>query len=323
MKGKIDVENYPDNYSKVRNNTNRKQNRRTATGVILFLLSCGLIAFMAYKIVNQGNSIANNVRSEEINFEYEREVTTRENVTAPEPIEEYPADIPNREELIKLAGEYSDVKTILKNVGDYPDELLELIVRNPETIKFVLDYPNKYPAVDDDSSIDITQEYKEGDIPLFLQWDQRWGYYNYGNSPIGLSGCGPTVLSMVIVALTGDTEKNPKFVSDFSYENGYFVEGSGSSWSLMTDGAESFGLNSTVLPLSEKAIKSNLREGNPIVVSLRPGDFTTTGHFIVLTGITDEGKITVHDPNSIERSNKEWDIDVFMKQSKNLWAFSS
>ena len=41
--------------------------------------------------------------------------------------------------------------------------------------------------------------------PLFLQWDPRWGYTEYGeDSFLGLSGCGPTCLSMVLYYLTGD-----------------------------------------------------------------------------------------------------------------------
>lgn len=42
---------------------------------------------------------------------------------------------------------------------------------------------------------------------------------------------------------------------------------------------------------------------------MRPGDFTTIGHFILLTGVED-GKIKVNDPNSKIRSSKLWDYDV-------------
>lgn len=236
--------------------------------------------------------------------------------------ENYSIDIPNRDELIQLADEYPDLKEILKNSDIYPDELLEVIARNPETIDFVKDYPAKYPIISDFDSIDIDDDYQKGEIPHFMQWDKRWGYYDYGNSLMALSGCGPTTLSMVIVGLTGNTEMNPKVVADYSYDKGYYVEGSGTSWSLMSEGAEDLGLQSEVLPLNENIIKSNLRDKKPIIVSVRKGDFTTTGHFIILTGVTDEGKITVKDPNSIEKSNKEWDIDVLMSQINNLWAFS-
>lgn len=50
------------------------------------------------------------------------------------------------------------------------------------------------------------------------------------------------------------------------------------------------------------------------------GDFTTIGHFILLTGVRD-GKIMLNDSNSKERSEKLWDYSVLEKQIKNLWVF--
>ena len=52
--------------------------------------------------------------------------------------------------------------------------------------------------------------YSEGEIPLLIQWDKRWGYETYGDDLMALSGCGPACLSMVYVGLTGDTDMNPK-----------------------------------------------------------------------------------------------------------------
>ena len=54
---------------------------------------------------------------------------------------------------------------------------------------------------------------------------------------------------------------------------------------------------------------------------MRPGDFTTSGHFIVLTGV-ENGKIRVNDPNSKVNSEKLWDYDRLESQINNLWAFS-
>ena len=52
-----------------------------------------------------------------------------------------------------------------------------------------------------------------------------------------------------------------------------------------------------------------------------PGDFTTTGHFIVLTEYKN-GKIRVNDPNSRKNSEKEWEYDAIKNQIRNLWAIS-
>ena len=102
--------------------------------------------------------------------------------------------------------------------------------------------------------------------------------------------------------------------------HGYASDGNGSYWSLFSEGGASLGLDVTEIPLDEQRIIDNLQVGNPIVAVLGPGDFTTTGHFIVLTAYQD-GQIKVNDPNSRENSEKLWDYDRISGQIKNLWVF--
>ena len=45
------------------------------------------------------------------------------------------------------------------------------------------------------------------------------------------------------------------------------------------------------------------------------GHFTSSGHFIVLRGVTSEGKILVADPASYQRSNKEWDLSIILDEA--------
>ena len=163
---------------------------------------------------------------------------------------------------------------------------------------------------------------EQGRIPLLLQWDERWGYGIYGDDMIALSGCGPTVIAMVAAGLTGDDTVTPYKVAQFAAENGYYAGDSGTSWSLMTEGARQFGIYGEELGLSADAVFSALEAGHPVVCSMSPGDFTTTGHFIVLTGIED-GRIRVNDPNSRKRSEKLWDFDRLEPQIRNLWVFTA
>ena len=67
-------------------------------------------------------------------------------------------------------------------------------------------------------------------------------------------------------------------------------------------------------------IYNELENGHPIICSMRPGDFTSVGHFIVLTGMED-GKIRVNDPNSLTRSRQLWDYSTLSDQISNLWVF--
>lgn len=168
-------------------------------------------------------------------------------------------------------------------------------------------------------NVDLTdlQEYPEGyaDLPYYNQTDIRWGNNSYGNSTIFSGGCGPTSLAMVVSGLTGQ-RITPNIVADWSYRNGHRAEGSGSYWSLMTEGGKNYGLNVEAVSRKDpNSIIKALSEGNPVIVSMGKGHFTSGGHFIVLRGITADGKILVHDSASVERSNKEWDLSIIMNES--------
>ena len=201
-------------------------------------------------------------------------------------------------------------------LSDWPDSLLELLEKNPEAADFVLNYPLKKDLCPE---IDLHEYTDCSEVPLFLQWDERWGYTVYGDNIMGLSGCGPTCLSMVCVYLLNDPQYSPRYIADFAQENGYCVPGNGSSWTLISEGGVMLGLDVIEIPLDEDRIIRNLEVGNPVVCIMGPGDFTSTGHFIVMTGYED-GKIKVNDPNSPDRSNMLWDYDAIKDQIRNLWV---
>ena len=90
----------------------------------------------------------------------------------------------------------------------------------------------------------------------------------------------------------------------------------------MTEGAQLFGLTPRTFTFDEEHIRGELSQGHPIICVMGPGDFTTTGHFIVLSGLDGEGKVTVRDPNSRKRSEVSWDLQKLMGQMQNLWSYS-
>lgn len=222
--------------------------------------------------------------------------------------------------LYDLREENPEIDDILINIGKYPKDLLTLLSKNTETLSFVSDY---LMHVDDvEASGEITKKELDGTIPLFQQWDKRWGYVKYGGNILAINGCGPTCMSMVYTGLTGNGDKNPAAVADFCIENNYYTEDSGTSWALMKNGAIELGLNAEQLPLTQDGIKEKLETGQPVICSMKPGDFTETGHFIVLCSISEDEKLQVNDPNSILRSQTEWDFEVVFKQIKAAWAYS-
>ncbi len=199
---------------------------------------------------------------------------------------------------------------------DYPVKLVELLEKNPETEEFVLYYPLKNGTVED-YNID---DYKNTEgVPLFMQWDTRWGYFKYGNDALGFTGCGPTTLAMVAYYFTGDEDMTPDKVAQFAIDNGYCAPGNGSYWTLISEGSRKLGLKATELPLDENRMIRNLQAGNPIICIMGPGAFTTSGHFIALVGYED-GKFIVNDCNSHANSEKRWAYEEFYDQIGNLWA---
>ena len=222
------------------------------------------------------------------------------------------------------AGTYGEADRIIAafaaenglELSDYPAELRALLERNPETEEFVLRYP-----LDQDKAVEVdlsAYEHTDG-VPLFLQWDAQWGYLEYGGKPAALTGCGPVCLSMAAYSLTGDEAYSPDKMLEFADENGYYSPGSGSSWTLISKGGVKLGFDVTEIPLVKKRIFDNLEAGNPIICAMGKGDFTTSGHFIVLVG-TQDGLLRVNDPNSRANSQKLWKFEDIESQFRNLWV---
>ena len=109
------------------------------------------------------------------------------------------------------AKEDKKVQKILADSRNYPVSMLELLAKNAETTDFVADYPEKK----DEAPAESIGEVKEGEIPLLIQWDERWGYIHYGDGIIANSGCGPTALAMVAAGLTGDNSITPYKIGRF------------------------------------------------------------------------------------------------------------
>lgn len=208
---------------------------------------------------------------------------------------------------------YADQQGI--SYGEYPASLIALLDRNPETRDFVLNYPFRE---DWDGSM---SGFSRDTVPLMLQWDPRWGYQKYGSDMLAITGCGPTSLAMAGYYLTGDESFNPGKVAEFSRKNGYYAAGYGSSWTLISEGGPLLGLEVQELPLVKKKIVSALEAGSPVILAMGPGDFTSSGHYIVLAGLED-GAFRVNDPNSMENSRRLWTYKELEDQIRNIWAVS-
>lgn len=156
-------------------------------------------------------------------------------------------------------------------------------------------------------------------VPIFYQWDKKWREKEYANGTMADSGCGPTCLSMVVVYLKENGKKTPDRMADFSINNGYIMDGK-TAWSMMDQGAEKLGINAKQIPTDKEKIYKELDKGRVLICSMGPGDFTSSGHFIVIAGYNEDGFI-IHDPNSEKNTEKIWTYEEFYTQIKNIWSY--
>lgn len=226
-------------------------------------------------------------------------------------------------QLRALAAEEPDRAGQLNFIADhidiYTEDYVKTALLGGDHIDFALELPFRTP---DSSGLDAQVGSGNGAIPYLSQYDERWGYHAYGSSVIGIAGCGPTCLAMAVAGLKGDSSCNPAKVADFASANGYYMAGTGTMWSLFTEGAAAYGLTGEEIPLDENVMNSCIGSGAVIVASMLPGDFTQSGHFVVIYGLGD-GCYRVHDPNSAGYSAQTWTYERLSGQIANLWSLSA
>lgn len=152
------------------------------------------------------------------------------------------------------------------------------------------------------------------DVVYYSQLDERWRNSLYGTGRIGNNGCGPTAMAIVVSSLT-DNLVDPPHMAQWAYQHGYWCDGSGSYHSLIPGAANAWGLNCQG-NLSAQDVADALADGKLLVAIMAKGHFTKAGHFIVLRGVTAEGKILVADPASVSRSEQEWDLSLIMNEAR-------
>lgn len=173
----------------------------------------------------------------------------------------------------------------------------------------------------DENNIFVDTESRMG-IPLYYQYEEPWGRKKYGTSNISKSGCAPTCIAMVFSYLK-HTEITPADIVDFT-GNRYYVDGAGSSWGIFSGCAKRWNIKCDNIGTNATAIVSALENQQPVILSMGPGKFTTSGHFIVLTGIDKEGKVSVNDPNDNNRKNhlgQKFSLQQVLREAKGGWSF--
>lgn len=137
---------------------------------------------------------------------------------------------------------------------------------------------------------------------------------------VATSGCGATCMSMVIGYLTGNEDQSPQSLFEQAWQNGDYY-GYGLSHAALDRLARANGVAGTWIGRDEKTLRRALREGRPVIAHMGPGQFADEGHYILLRGLTDDGRVVMNDPNSKENTGRAFDLLLILDEAKTNTPF--
>ena len=166
----------------------------------------------------------------------------------------------------------------------------------------------------------------------YKQTDSKWGSLAYAvdgeSSTIKSAGCGPTAMADVLAAIVSPYI-DPVTCASWARMKGYKVYKSGTSYNYPVAQAAVYGVNvrrlntSNVYGKTSSAVHTGalneLLKGNWLIACMGKGNWTSSGHFIVVYGYQN-GMVYINDPASSKanRACNTWEL--FKSQVKYYWA---
>lgn len=157
------------------------------------------------------------------------------------------------------------------------------------------------------------QESESGyaEVPKLYQGNYPHITFSKGGT-VAQYGCGFVCTAMVLSYLTGSevtVEELVEWGGD-TYFNGKGVDGP-----LFAAAAEEWDVGEVQTATKEEkdVVIEALRNGSPIIAHMKTGMFTGSyGHFIVLTGIDENNRVSINDPGDASKESTAWDLDTIL-----------
>ena len=165
----------------------------------------------------------------------------------------------------------------------------------------------------------------------YLQTDPKWRNVPYAvtgeKSTIGGAGCGPTAAAMLIATLTKH-KVTPIDTCAWALKKGYKALRQGTYYSYFVPQFKAYGLecirlnSSRMLNVPNHKIhqdaKEYLKKGYYLIALMGPGNWTRSGHFVVVW--EHEGVYYINDPASKATSRMKGDDYTFRNECRMYWA---
>lgn len=222
---------------------------------------------------------------------------------------------------------YASIEDVLSNYYSFPEDILNDIISLSESNylaeAFGLAAWTGSGGIFEGAVGDFGELPEIGmQIPLYYQYQSPWGKIKFGDGNIASSGCSITCLAMVISYLTSGTVTPDELAAWAG--NRFHVPDVGQGWDIFPAVARKYGVNCVGLGESMNNVINALKSEKPVIASMTAGTFTKKGHFIVLRGIDENGKILVNDPNDNDNKRhfyRSFEIGLIKREAKQFWCF--
>lgn len=132
-------------------------------------------------------------------------------------------------------------------------------------------------------------------VPLYFQQDYADIPYGGYKDTVSTNGCGITSLAMVFTYLFDEPIMPDRLAKEYRGKG----SDSGSCWTLFPESGADYGLE-VIQTGNWKEVKEALERGQVVIANARANTiFTGGGHYIVLAGMTEDGRVIVRDPNRL------------------------
>ena len=172
-----------------------------------------------------------------------------------------------KEDLIKnveaAAKKDKKAQWVYDNFYNLDDVDAYLTGNDPDTIEFIYNKNHKFTDFNFYKGESVKLKRK---TPYYLQWDNRWAYDNLYPTNIGISGCGPTSLSMIISRLTN----NLIYPNEMAQKASKFMNDGGMDWAFIDHIAKEYNLKVTDINLDKDKMIKSLEDG-PLLISVGRG----------------------------------------------------
>jgi len=161
-------------------------------------------------------------------------------------------------------------------------------------------------------------------FPIYIQTDPRWTNAPYGSSQVGPSGCGPSAMAMIITALTGQPV-TPDQTAKKAGDDGMYISGEGSSHDVAPDLAKHYGLKATRIKFDVTSISNAIKSGSYVILSGKGAlPFTKGGHYIMIRGVTADGKWKIGDSAHRDTNNQTFNPSTILSMASedSMYAIS-